>query len=127
MCAASVSDQWLRAEILSPPDEDDRLQLLFVDFGTIDYVPIENIRYLRADLCEISRFCHRGVLDIVGPLNDYKMEKKIIETFCQLVRDKAVMAVVSDVDEVRLHLDDVFRAFFLLCPFRFSMILSVSH
>lgn len=110
----------MRAEILTPPDEDDRLQLLFVDFGTIDYVPIENIRYLRWDLCEMSRFCHRGVLDIVVPLNDHKMEQKIIKTFCQLVSDKSVMAVVSDVDEVRLHLNDFCRAILFTSSFSFQ-------
>lgn len=121
MCASFVSDRWLRAEVLSPPDENDRLKLLFVDFGTIDYVPVKNIRYLLSESCEIRRLCHRGILDFVEPVVDYKIELKIIKKFCEMVSNRSLVAVISDVDEVRVHRNDLLWSnYFSLQPFFFS-------
>lgn len=91
----------MRAEILTNPDENLGLKLLFVDFGTIEYVSIENIRHLKSELCEIPRLCHRGALDFIKPLNDYKMERKIVKIFVEMVTETSLMAVISKIDEVR--------------------------
>lgn len=101
-CAAFFAGQWLRAELITQPNDSGRLKLLFVDFGTIAYVPIENVRCLTMDLYEIPRLCHRGVLDFIEPLDDHKSEQKIIKAFCEMVRDKSLMAVISHVNNVRV-------------------------
>lgn len=98
VCAAYYADKWSRAEILS--QDSDRLKLLFVDYGTIDYVPIEQTRHLYAQLCEPSRLCHRGSLSFLKPLWNAQLEKKIVKIFCEMVAGKSLIAVLTDVDEV---------------------------
>lgn len=116
MCAAFFADQWLRAEILTSPDENFGVKLLFVDFGTIETVSIDNIHHIKAELCEMPRSCHRGALEFLKPFNDYKLERKIVKKFCELVTDKSLMAIISKVDEVSaVHLrSNPSYAFFLI-------------
>ncbi|XP_037047610.1 uncharacterized protein LOC119082251 [Bradysia coprophila] len=97
VCAAFYANKWSRAEILS--HDDDRLKLLFVDYGTIDYVSIEDTRYLYADVCEIPRLCHRGALAFLEPLRNNQLEQKIIKIFCEMVADRSLIAVFSSVHE----------------------------
>lgn len=63
---------------------------------------MKKTRYLNADMCEIPRLCHRGALAFVEPLQDDQVEKKVIAKFCELVADKSLMAVFSNVDEVSI-------------------------
>lgn len=90
----------MRAEIISRPDEDDRLKLFFVDCGTIADVSVEDIRHLDTEYCQIPRLSHRGALESIEPLENYKMERKMINMFCKMVDDSSPMAIVGDIVEV---------------------------
>ncbi|KAJ6638353.1 Tudor domain-containing protein 5 [Pseudolycoriella hygida] len=96
VCAAFVDDKWFRAEILTRPDEDDQVQLLFVDYGTIDYVSVEHIRHLSSELCSMPRLAHRGVLDFVK-LTSCDSEK--INKFCDMIRNRSLMALISVIND----------------------------
>lgn len=101
-CAAYYSEKWLRAEVIAEPDSD-QVKLLFIDFGTIGNVSIKNIRWLLSSLCDIPRLCHRGALDLLRPINNYKIERLVTKTFCEMVGEKSVMAVISHINEVRFQ------------------------
>lgn len=103
VCAAYYAHKWSRAEILSHDNEN--LKLLFVDYGTIDHVPIEMTRYLYADACAIPRLCHWGELSFLEPLGNDQLEKRINKLFCEMVADKSLMAVFSKVDKVSYMLN----------------------
>lgn len=111
VCAAFFCDKWMRAEVLGEPI-DDLVKLLFVDFGTIANVSIQNCRWLLAQFCELPRFSHRGALAFLEPIDNYKIEKAITKTFCKMVRDKSMMGVILKIDEVRIGMCFMFPIFF---------------
>lgn len=82
--------------MLQLPDEDERVQVLFVDYGTIDYVPSGRLRYLRKEQCVMPRLCHRGALAFVNN----RSERNVIKQFCGLAGNKTLVAVFSHIDEV---------------------------
>lgn len=100
MCAVFYPNKWCRAEVITPPDDSYRLKLLFVDYGTIEYVSVETLHYISKDLCKIPRLCHRGALAFINPCVNYEIEQKIVKTFCELVADIPLVAVFSHIDEV---------------------------
>ena len=95
-CAAMYQNIWHRGEIQEKP-KDEKVKIYFVDYGTIDDIPITDVRYLLANFCHTPKLCHRGTLDFVKPIR-YSWNNEATFFFINLVRNKKLIGGVSEID-----------------------------
>lgn len=95
-CAAMFQNIWHRGEIQEKP-KDEKVKIRFVDYGTIDAIPITDVRYLLNSFCHTPKLCHRGTLDFVKPLH-YSWSNEATFFFINLVRNKKLIGGVSEID-----------------------------
>lgn len=102
-CAALYDKIWHRGVIQDQP-KDGSVKIFFVDYGTVDQVSIDDIRYLLNSFCNTPKLCYRGTLDFIKPL-DYRWDIEATYFFHGLVENKKLIAGVSEVDrEVSFHI-----------------------
>lgn len=99
-CTALYNNVWHRGEIQGIPT-DGSVKIFFVDYGTVDQIPITDVRYLLNSFCS-APMCYRGKLDFVKPIN-YRWDVETTEFFLNLVSDKKCVAGVSEIDYKVYH------------------------
>lgn len=95
-CAAIYQNIWHRGEIQGTP-KDEKVKIFFVDYGTVDEIPITDVRYLWDSFCRTPKLCHRGTLDFVKPIR-YSWNNETTFFFINLVKNKKLIGGVSEID-----------------------------
>lgn len=97
VCAALYMDLWHRGEIVSDNNET-QANILFVDYGTIDYVKVADLRYLRRDFANFPGQAYRGSLSFIRPI---ALRWSFDSTDCLLnmVINKVLHAKVTNIDD----------------------------
>lgn len=95
-CAALYCNIWHRGEIQGQP-KDGKVAIFFVDYGTVDQVYIDEIRYLLVSFCYTPKLCHRGTLDFVKPIN-CRWNVETTTFLLGLVTDRKLIAGISEID-----------------------------
>lgn len=102
VCAVSYENNWLRAEFLEAP-VNDQIKVCFVDYGTIDEVGIEQCHHMSEDFSSIPRLCYPGSLEFIAPIDNPFTEMELVLNFRKMVRHKPLAGHVTKVDyKVRL-------------------------
>lgn len=95
-CAAKYGQIWHRAEILEQP-KGETVKVFFVDYGTIDQVSVNDVRYLIDSFAAIPKLCLRGTLDFIKPRNS-RWVAEDTNFFKSLIEDAKLVTGVSEVD-----------------------------
>lgn len=95
-CAALYKNIWHRGEFQGQP-KDGSVKIFFVDYGTVEQVSIDDVRYLLDSFCKAPKLCYRGTLDFVKPLN-HRWDVDTTSFFIGLVENKKLVAGVSEID-----------------------------
>lgn len=68
--AALFSKLWHRGFVIKVWPQVNMARILFVDFGTVDDIPIDNIRFMIDSFLTLPATAHRGVLSHVQPIKE---------------------------------------------------------
>lgn len=96
-CAVSHENKWLRAELIDKP-VNSKIKVCFVDYGTIDVVDITQCRLINKYFSSIPRLCFPGALEFIEPFESVDKELKLVQHFCEMVRNKSLVGLVETVD-----------------------------
>lgn len=95
-CAALYNNAWYRGRIQGPANNGE-VGIYYVDFGTVERVPVGSVRYIPKNFCSIPHLCHRGTLDFIKPMN-YRWYIETTTVLIDLIADRKMMARVSEID-----------------------------
>lgn len=91
---------WHRVQVIQPPDEDGRVRLFFIDFGTVAMVPKGNIKLLMKEYLKSPRISHRGrLVNVMPPLLQPSFSGKQVEGFLNLTRGQKLKAKIMKFDD----------------------------
>lgn len=97
-CVVLYKGNWLRAEIIKKTT-DDMVKVYFVDFGTIDVVPMSQCREMFTNVFKIPKQCYCGSLEFVEPIANREIEREVTGSFCEMVRNVPLVGVIMKVNQ----------------------------
>lgn len=97
LCAALVLGLWHRAEVVQPINEDGKIKVYCIDFGTIAMVPLMHVKYLLEKYCTVPSQAFRGCLAYIQPTGP-RWKREASYYFLSLVPDAVIYAKVEDID-----------------------------
>lgn len=106
-CIVCHNDKWLRAEFIEKP-VNDTIKVCFVDYGTIDVVSTSQCHYISKYFSAIPKCCYPGALESIDPIDNSDIELALVQSFCELIRNKPLAGLVTEVDR---KVSDHFRHF----------------
>uniref|UniRef100_A0A1B0GK58 Tudor domain-containing protein n=1 Tax=Lutzomyia longipalpis TaxID=7200 RepID=A0A1B0GK58_LUTLO len=93
--AALYTGLWHRGRIISEPFQLEKrtmCRVYYVDYGTVNTVPVEDIRFLHKDFLEKPQLCHRASLSGILPYGD-TWNCEISRIFLAHVMDRELYAM----------------------------------
>lgn len=94
--AAKVYDSWHRAQVMTQPDDEDKVMMLFVDFGTQIAVNVSDIRYLLKVYAVEPSKALRGSLFGICPKDEAdEWEPFVRQQFFARVANKKLFATIK--------------------------------
>ncbi|XP_054736982.1 tudor domain-containing protein 5 isoform X1 [Anastrepha obliqua] len=99
VCAALYKGLWHRAEVLSAVIEN-KTKVLFVDYGTVSEVSIDNIKFLLTAFATLPKQAIRGSLSHIRPKNLHWCQESI-HYFLSLSCELMLYGQVSEIYEAK--------------------------
>ncbi|CAD6998570.1 unnamed protein product [Ceratitis capitata] len=97
VCAALYKNLWHRAEILSPVIEN-KAKVLFVDYGTVSEVSVDDIKFLLTSFAKLPQQAIRGSLSYICPKNLHWCQESI-HAFLEMTFELMLYGKISEIHE----------------------------
>lgn len=97
ICAAQYCKQWHRARILEIFLDSKEVKLLYIDYGTVMRIAINELKYLRKDFANVPTMAYRGCLSKIKPLKT-RFDSAATNCFHSKISDKLLVGQASYID-----------------------------
>lgn len=107
-CYLEEFTDWHRAMVINRIDEKGNVRLFFLDYGTVGFVKLRNIKYLFKTFLKYPRMAHRGRFhNLKPPTNPIAWSEEDVNEFIIKIANEKFKAVVLKTDEEQVHEIDI--------------------
>lgn len=114
LCAGKVFNEWTRGIIIDKRGE--YIKVFFFDYGTIDFLKENDVKFLLDIFAELPKQAIRGCLSNVKPIGGGRLwDLTVSNVFLEMVTNKVIWSKVVRNREVKFHFFVILFVYYYIC------------